>query len=120
MFRAFATSTSSNIFFSFYSQVIFSFDLFLSERNSFTVCQNFLLSVTFFAFNYAKYCFFSFLRRDTRKFFCLVKANLFSSAGLFKNLFLKLALYMTDLGNVLVLKGLLFPRIYFFSWSMMI
>ena len=60
-----------------FQQGYFSLDLFFSERNGFTVCQNFLLSVKFFSFNFAKYCFFSFLRRVTQKFLYLVKANLF-------------------------------------------
>ena len=111
-FRVFATSTSSDIVSSFFNKVIFSLDLFSSERNNFTVCQNFLLSVIFFTFNFAKYCSFSFLRRDTQKFLCLVKTNLFSSVGFFKNLFLKRVLR-----NVLVMKGLLFPRMHFFFWG---
>ena len=64
-------STSSDIISSSFSKVIFSLDLFFSERNGFTVCQNFLLSVIFFSFNFAKYGSFSFLRRDAQKFLCL-------------------------------------------------
>ena len=64
----FSTSTSSDIISSFLSKVIFPFELFFSERNGFTVYQSFLLSVIVFSFNFAKYCFFSFLRRDMQKF----------------------------------------------------
>ena len=99
VFRVFVTSISSDINFSFFSKVIFFLYLFFSERNGFTVCQNFLLSVKFFSFSFAKYCFISFLRRDTQKFLCLVKVNLFSSVGFFKNLFLICALSMIDLNN---------------------
>ena len=99
VFRVFATSNSSDIISLFPSKVIFSLDLFFSERNGFTVCHNFLLSVICFPFNFAKYCFFSFLRRDTQKFICLVEANLFSSVGFFKNLSLKRVLSMIGIGN---------------------
>ena len=59
VFRVFVTSISSDINFSFFSKVIFFLYLFFSERNGFTVCQNFLLSETFFSFKFAKYFFFS-------------------------------------------------------------
>ena len=66
-----------------FEQVYFSLDLFFSERNYFTVNQDFLLSVIFFSFKFLKYCFFSFLRRDMQNFTCFGKANLFSSVGFF-------------------------------------
>ena len=49
---------------------LFFVDLFFSEKNGLTVCQNFLLSMIFFSFKFTNYCFF-FLRRDTQKLHCL-------------------------------------------------
>ena len=99
VYRVFATSTLSDIVSSFFSKVVFFLDLFFSERNGFTVWQNFLLSVIFFSFSFAKYCFFSFLKRDTRKFL----SYLFSYVGFFKNLFLKRVLSMQAFIQALIL-----------------
>ena len=90
VFRVFATSTSSDIVSSFFSEVIFTLALCFSERKGFTVCPNFLLSVIFFSINFVNFVEF------------------------FKNLFQKCVLSMIDLDNVLVMKGLLFPRGYLF------
>ena len=85
--KVFATSFSLDSIFPLLTKVIVSLDLTLSERKGSTVCQNFLLLVM--SFNFAKYYFFSFLRRETQKFPCLLYINLFWSLGFFKNLFLK-------------------------------
>ena len=69
--KVFATSTSSDIissFIHFLARLFFPLIYFSQKKNCFAVCQNFLLSVIFFSFNFAKYCIFSFLRRDTQKF----------------------------------------------------
>ena len=92
---------------------LFFVDLFFSEKNGLTVCQNFLLSMIFFSFKFTNYCFF-FLRRDTQKLHCLAWANLFQSVGFFINLFLKRVLSIIDLNDALVIKGLLFPYMSFF------
>ena len=72
LLRVFATSKSSDIISSFLIKVIFSLDLFLSERKGLTVCQNFLLSMMFFSLMFAKYYLLTFLRSDTQKFLCFV------------------------------------------------
>ena len=108
MFRLFATFTSLDIISSFFSNFIFSVGLFFLERNYFTVCQNFLLSVIWFSFKFVKYCFLTFMRIDTQKVICLAEVYLFSYVGFFKNLFLKPGLF------ILVIKGFLFLRMYFF------
>ena len=112
-----ATSTSSDIISSFISSSYFSLDLFFWERKGLTVHQNFLLSVIFFSFRFAKYSFFTFLRSDAQKFLCFVWANLFATVGFFKKVFFKRVLSIMDLENALVTKGLLFPRKYFFLWK---
>ena len=48
---------------SFSTNVMFSFDLNLSERREITVFQNVLLSATSFSFQFALYCFLVFLKR---------------------------------------------------------
>ena len=71
-------------------------------------------SLIFFSFRFAKYFLFTFLRIDTHKFLCFVWANSFATIGYFKKVFLKRVLSIMDLDNALVMKGLLFPRRYFF------
>ena len=100
--------------FLFFTKVIFSLDLFFSVGKGLIVCQNFLLSVIFFLLRFAKYSLFTFLRSDTQKFFCFVFLNLFATVGFFKKVFLKYVLSIMDLDNTLAMKGLLFPRMYFF------
>ena len=73
-------------------KIVASLDLTLSERKGLTICQNFLLSVISFSFNFAKYSFFPFSEGKHSSFFVCYR--------------------VLDLG--LCLKGLLFPRIYFF------
>ena len=72
LLRVFATSKSSDIISSFLIKVIFSLDLFFSERKGLTVCQNFLLSMMFFSLMFAKYSLLTFLRSDTQvSLFCV-------------------------------------------------
>ena len=75
VFRVFVTSISSDIIFSFLARLFFSF-IYFSQREP--VLQSARTSC------YQRHSFhlnlqniFSFLRRDTQKFLCLVKANLF-------------------------------------------
>ena len=116
LLRVFATSTSSDMASSVFNKVIFSLDLPFSERKALTVCQNFLLSVIFFfvSFRCAKYSLFTFLRSDTQKFLSFVEANLIATIGFFKKVFLIHVLSIMGLDKAIVMKGLLFPRRYFF------
>ena len=98
-----------------FSKVIFSFDIYFSERNGFTVCQNFLLSVIIFSINFGNYCFFFFSEKE---FLCLVKANLFSSAGVFKS---KMRSFHDRLRQRFSHERFIIPTdVLFFPWSMMI
>ena len=83
------------LYYCYLTKVIVSLDLTLSERKGLPVFQNVLLSVVSFSFNFAKYYFFFFLRRETQKFLFLLQINSFWSVGFFKNLFLKRVLCKT-------------------------
>ena len=75
---------------SFFTNVIFSFDLSLLERREITDFQNFLLSATSFSFQFALYCFLVFLKRlKIQKLRCLIKLILLTSDLLFRNRFRK-------------------------------
>ena len=81
------------------------------------VCQNFLLSEKSFSFNFAKYFFSLFSEEKVSGFLvCYILHSLFWSVRFSKNLFLKRVLCMIALENVLVIKDLLFTRIYFSFW----
>ena len=71
--KVLAISASLEIVLTFLINTILSLDLFFSEKSGLAVCQNFLLSVIFFSLRFGKYCFFSFLKRDTHKLRYIVK-----------------------------------------------
>ena len=105
--RLFANSTLSDKISSFFRKVIFFSQKEIVLQSARTSCYQ------WYSFHLICKILLSFLRRDTQKFLCLIKANLYPFVGIFKNPFLRHVLSMIDL-EVLVMKSLLFSRMYFF------
>ena len=103
----------------------FTLNLFFSEKNGLTVCQYVLLSAIFFHLSLQSITFFLCWEEIHKGLFCLVQGNF--SNNIFCNSFtpwqtlhcVKNVQTQSYFWSV-VMKGLLFSRMYYFSSSMMI
>ena len=86
----------------------------LSEKDNFTVFQNFLLSKTRLVFKFEKQVFFVFLISLTHIFLCLWYAFLYSSDLLLRNFFLNFDLTMIPFLSSLFINDVFLALTYFF------
>ena len=119
VFRIFASFIPSNIISLFLSKVIFTLDLFSEKETVLRSARTSCYQWYSFHLTLQNIAFF-LLKRDKQKLLCLVKANLFSSVGFVKNMFLKTRSFQDRLRQRFNHSTFYYScRCIFFSWSMM-